>query len=168
MSRASRTDGHELADGVPVAWRRLMRSGVPVAASASVRAGGVEMPVGIVAEVEFLDDQHVDVHLALAEQEDVAAVGPGALLTERERAVVALIAQGLETGEIAAELYVSAATVKTHVRNAMEKLGTHTRAQLVAVVLGGYDAGAESRSGDPPGEKSPKRAIDHGFSDDDQ
>jgi DNA-binding CsgD family transcriptional regulator len=42
---------------------------------------------------------------------------------------------GLETNEIAQELHVSPETVRTHVRNAMAKLGAHTRAQLVAIAL---------------------------------
>jgi PAS domain S-box-containing protein len=62
---------------------------------------------------------------------------PGAQLSDREREVVTLIAMGLETPEIAGELHISPATVRTHVRNAMAKLGVHTRAQLVAVALCG-------------------------------
>ena len=58
-------------------------------------------------------------------------------LTERESEVVTLIAMGLDTGEIAAQLHISPETVRTHVRNAMGKLGVHTRAQLVATVLCG-------------------------------
>jgi DNA-binding NarL/FixJ family response regulator len=58
-------------------------------------------------------------------------------LTERESEVVTLIAMGLDTGDIAAELHISPETVRTHVRNAMGKLGVHTRAQLVATVLCG-------------------------------
>jgi DNA-binding NarL/FixJ family response regulator len=57
------------------------------------------------------------------------------LLTNREREVVTLIAMGKETDQIAQTLHVSPATVRTHVRNAMSKLGAHTRAQLVAIVL---------------------------------
>jgi DNA-binding NarL/FixJ family response regulator len=56
-------------------------------------------------------------------------------LTSREREIVTLIALGLDTPEIAAELHVSPETVRSHVRNAMGKLDVHTRAQLVAVVL---------------------------------
>jgi DNA-binding NarL/FixJ family response regulator len=54
-----------------------------------------------------------------------------ALLTEREREVVALVAQGLTNQEIAAELVVSPATARTHVSRAMIKLGARDRAQLV-------------------------------------
>jgi DNA-binding CsgD family transcriptional regulator/ketosteroid isomerase-like protein len=56
-------------------------------------------------------------------------------LTERERQVVSLIALGCDSGQIATELFISPETVRTHVRNAMSKLGARTRAQLVALVL---------------------------------
>ena len=51
---------------------------------------------------------------------------------------VTLSAQLEPTGEklIAADLYLSPATVRSHVRNAMVKTGAHTRAQLVAIALG--------------------------------
>lgn len=57
-------------------------------------------------------------------------------LTGRELEIVELIALGLTGPQIAAELHLSNATVRTHVRNAMNKLGTHSRAQLVAKALG--------------------------------
>ena len=52
-------------------------------------------------------------------------------LTEREREVVALVAQGMTNDEIAEELVVSPATARTHVSRAMIKLGARDRAQLV-------------------------------------
>jgi DNA-binding NarL/FixJ family response regulator len=52
-------------------------------------------------------------------------------LTDREREVVALVAQGLTNDEIAGRLVMSAATAKTHVSRAMIKLGARDRAQLV-------------------------------------
>lgn len=54
-----------------------------------------------------------------------------ALLTEREREVVALAALGLTNEEIAVELVVSPATARTHVSRAMVKLQARDRAQLV-------------------------------------
>ncbi|HKH03858.1 MAG TPA: response regulator transcription factor [Acidimicrobiales bacterium] len=53
------------------------------------------------------------------------------LLTEREREVMALVAEGLSNDEIAARLVVSPATAKTHVSRAMIKLNARDRAQLV-------------------------------------
>ena len=52
-------------------------------------------------------------------------------LTEREREVVALAAEGLTNQEIAGRLVVSPATARTHVSRAMVKLGARDRAQLV-------------------------------------
>ncbi|HEX6500020.1 MAG TPA: response regulator transcription factor [Micromonosporaceae bacterium] len=59
-------------------------------------------------------------------------------LTEREREVMALVAEGLSNDEIAARLVVSPATAKTHVSRAMVKLGARDRAQLVVYA---YEAG---------------------------
>jgi DNA-binding NarL/FixJ family response regulator len=52
-------------------------------------------------------------------------------LTEREREITALVATGLSNDEIAAQLVLSPATVKTHVNRAMVKVGARDRAQLV-------------------------------------
>jgi PAS domain S-box-containing protein len=57
-------------------------------------------------------------------------------LTRREREIVALVAQGSSGPEIAGELHIAHDTVRTHVRNAMAKLGARSRAHLVAKALG--------------------------------
>jgi DNA-binding NarL/FixJ family response regulator len=59
-------------------------------------------------------------------------------LTEREREVMALVAEGLSNHEIAAKLYMSPATARTHVGRAMTKLGVRDRAQLVVLA---YETG---------------------------
>jgi DNA-binding NarL/FixJ family response regulator len=56
-----------------------------------------------------------------------------AALTDRERQVLALVGQGRNNDEIGAALFLSPATVRTHVSHAMTKLGAHDRAQLVVV-----------------------------------
>jgi DNA-binding NarL/FixJ family response regulator len=59
-------------------------------------------------------------------------------LTEREREVMGLVAEGLSNGEIAERLVISPATAKTHVSHVMLKLGARDRAQLVVMA---YETG---------------------------
>jgi DNA-binding NarL/FixJ family response regulator len=59
-------------------------------------------------------------------------------LTEREREVLVLVAQGLTNGEIARRLVISPTTSKTHVSRILMKLGARDRAQLVVLA---YETG---------------------------
>jgi len=68
-----------------------------------------------------------------------------AVLTDREREIVALVALGLSNQDIADRLYLSPLTVKTHVNRAMSKLDVRDRAQLVVIA---YQTGLV-RAGDP-------------------
>lgn len=69
-------------------------------------------------------------------------------LTEREREIVGLVGAGLSNDEIAARLFLSPATAKTHVSRSMIKLGVRDRAQLVVFA---YETGLVSRGqGLPP------------------
>ncbi|KKD03175.1 response regulator [Streptomyces sp. WM6386] len=61
-----------------------------------------------------------------------------AVLTEREREVMGLVAAGLSNEEIGRELLMSPLTAKTHVSRAMIKLGARDRAQLVVLA---YETG---------------------------
>ncbi|WP_265445621.1 response regulator transcription factor [Flexivirga meconopsidis] len=56
-----------------------------------------------------------------------------ATLTDRELAVVRLVGEGLSNGQIAAQLYVGEATVKTHLTAAQQKLGVGNRVQVAVV-----------------------------------
>jgi DNA-binding NarL/FixJ family response regulator len=75
-----------------------------------------------------------------AARPDRRRTSPGALadLTEREREVMAMVAAGSTNDQIAAELFLSPATVKTHVSRAMSKLDARDRAQLVVLA---YETG---------------------------
>ncbi len=56
-------------------------------------------------------------------------------LTQREREVLRLLADGLANEEIGKRLFISAETVRTHIRKAMAKLDADTRTQAVATAL---------------------------------
>lgn len=77
------------------------------------------------------------------------------VLTLREREVLTLVGRGLSNIEIRRQLFLSPATVKTHVNRSMAKLGVRDRAQLVVI---GYESGLV-RPGEAsgPGETWPKR-----------
>ena len=85
---------------------------------------------------------------SLATRSPAAAPGPGgsplrpgsdlARLTEREREVLSLVAQGLSNEEIARRLFLSPLTTKTHVSHIMTKIAARDRAQLVVIA---YESG---------------------------
>jgi PAS domain S-box-containing protein len=66
----------------------------------------------------------------------VDPAAPPQALTPREREIVHYVALGAAGPEIAEELQISHETVRTHVRNAMGKVGARSRAHLVAKSLG--------------------------------
>jgi two-component system nitrate/nitrite response regulator NarL len=69
-------------------------------------------------------------------------------MTPREREVIDLIAEGLSNKEIARQLHVRTHTVKSHVRNIMEKLMLHTRLQIAAYAHGDRTS-SRSRPSEP-------------------
>lgn len=72
----------------------------------------------------------------LTQREGFRAGGsPSQPLTRREREVLGMLAQGMDTQAIARALFLSTATVRNHVQNLMRKLGAHTRAEAVAKAL---------------------------------
>jgi DNA-binding NarL/FixJ family response regulator len=56
-------------------------------------------------------------------------------LTDREREILALLAQGMRNDDIATKLYISPQTVQTHVRNILGKLRVHSKLEAVAFAV---------------------------------
>ena len=60
---------------------------------------------------------------------------PATRLSERELEILSLVSGGLDSKEIAGELFLSHETVRTHMTHALAKLGARSRAQAVAVAI---------------------------------
>jgi DNA-binding CsgD family transcriptional regulator len=125
-----------LASGAAEGWYHLYvpdRGPVPVEFSATANV----LPARHLSV--FIPPEEVSAeHAASARStwRPVVAEESGRLeLTEREREVMTLVACGLQSGDIAQRLFLSPETVKSHVHNAMGKLGAHTRAHAVAIAL---------------------------------
>ncbi|WP_415127948.1 response regulator [Microbacterium sp.] len=75
---------------------------------------------------------------AMTSAEPAASAPPIGLseLTEREREVLAAMREGLSNAQIAARLFISLPTVKTHVSNVLSKLGAESRTHAVSLVTG--------------------------------
>jgi DNA-binding CsgD family transcriptional regulator len=75
----------------------------------------------------------------------------GAPLSVREREILGLLAGGDSGAQIAQALVLSPETVRTHIRNAMSKLGASSRAQAVALAFQRNEIGEQApAAGDPP------------------
>jgi len=125
-------------------WEQFLASGEYTGKRALVRVDGSEVQTEFAARLERIGGHRLATYVAMVDGEgepaESAILSAELPLTDREREVVTLIALGRETPEIARELHISPETVRTHVRNAMSKLGARTRAQLVALVLCGGHA----------------------------
>ncbi|MFI5123000.1 MAG: LuxR C-terminal-related transcriptional regulator [Vicinamibacteria bacterium] len=77
-------------------------------------------------------------------KEAAAAQSAGRVaLTRREREILGALAEGMSGAQIAEKLVLSPETVRTHVRNAMAKLGASTRSQAVALALQHHEIAAD-------------------------
>ena len=108
-----------------------------------LRADGGEVAVQWAAHIEIVTGRRLVLLVALSSsrwgarfRRDMPPEPEAGELSEREREVVRAVAHGRTGPEIADELSIAHDTVRTHVRNAMTKVGARSRAQLVAKALG--------------------------------
>ena len=107
------------------------RSGIGVAdADGAVAAEGTPSEFVTAIRTVARGETYTDPRLSPGDAE-----GAAPSLTTREREVCTLLATGLSGEEIAEKLFLSAETVRTHIRNAMQRLGVKTRAQLIAQAI---------------------------------
>jgi DNA-binding CsgD family transcriptional regulator len=132
-------------------WEEFLRSGTAVGWYQLSILRSAPVAVEFSATANVLPARHLSVFMspdeALTENPEklpadealwrpvVAEERPPSPLTEREREVITLVATGLQGGDVADRLFLSPETVKSHVQNAMGKLGAHTRAHAVAIAL---------------------------------
>jgi DNA-binding CsgD family transcriptional regulator len=119
-------------------WRAMLTRGEAHGAQQIITCGG-PVELGFAAHVAHVAGRLV-VLVILGPVHDgegdaVGADEPAAPLTPRELEIVGRLALGATSRDIADDLHVTPETVRTHVRNAMAKTRTSTRAHLVAAAI---------------------------------
>jgi DNA-binding CsgD family transcriptional regulator len=129
----------ESRPGIEMRWTDLMAAGLATARIVILRPDHVRVAIRYGGFANVLSGVHVAACLAEPGQ-DMRALRPARArragqLTRREQESLRLVAMGMTTTAAADQLGISPETVRTHVRNAMNKLGARTRAQAIAVAM---------------------------------
>jgi PAS domain S-box-containing protein len=129
----------ESRPGIDMRWSDLRATGLATARIVLLRPDGARLAVRYGAFANVLPGVHVAAYLAEPGQ-DTRLLRPqrarrAGQLTRREQESLRLVAMGMTTTAAAEQLGISPETVRTHVRNAMNKLGARTRAQAIAVAM---------------------------------
>lgn len=142
-------------------WERLMRVGSVAGPHDAEFPDGGRLRIVYCALANALPGLHLVVFAPADWPDDDFADGPEpvgptsqatgpASLSQREREVLSLIAAGSDQQEIAEELTIAVATVRTHVRNLLRKLGARNRPHAIALAMQAGLFGAPLRSSDEP------------------
>jgi PAS domain S-box-containing protein len=118
-----------LRGAVPALWDRFLAQGTMQGVYELTTASGEVVRITYVAIARVLPGLHLSCLLTGQPAEATGALSP------RERDVVSLAAQGLTSVEIAETLSLGRATVETHFRSAMRRLGARNRAHVIALAL---------------------------------
>lgn len=101
-----------------------------------VRTSNGRWAVVEAARVEHIANT-IAVSVRAASAEDVLQLVSRAYgLTTRERGLVALVLEGLDTRELAKRMFISTYTVKDHLKSVFDKAGVHSRRELVTGLFG--------------------------------
>jgi DNA-binding CsgD family transcriptional regulator len=152
QSKASRTGlgrlaGHRWFDELPSTfplseanqdlWARTLSSGEPVEFTIEVREADGQVNRHEINAAPLHDGGSLVGFFGVAVPSGPSARHPhvlsGDLLTKRQLEVLELLAEGMSTSQIAAQLYISKTTVRNHIAHLLSNLGAHTR--LEAIVL---------------------------------
>jgi PAS domain S-box-containing protein len=122
--------------GLSLRWSDLIATGAGTARIGVIRADGSRIDVRYAAVANVLPGRHLTAFLSHRPQRTrLTRARRAGTLTQREQESLRLVAMGLTTSAAAERLGISPETVRTHVRNAMNKLGARTRAQAIAVAM---------------------------------
>jgi PAS domain S-box-containing protein len=144
---ADRVEGMRIDDllapesrpGIEMRWADLLATGMGTARIVVLRADGQRLNARYGAFANVLPGIQVAALIAEPGQDTrnprPARARRAGQLTRREQESLRLVAMGMTTAAAAEQLGISPETVRTHVRNAMNKLGARTRAQAIAVAM---------------------------------
>ncbi|HEX4734345.1 MAG TPA: LuxR C-terminal-related transcriptional regulator [Thermoleophilaceae bacterium] len=129
----------ESRPGIEMRWSDLVGTGLATARVVLLRPDHVRIALRYGAFANVIAGVHVGAYLPEPGQEGRsmrhARARRAGQLTRREQESLRLVAMGMTTHAAAEQLGISPETVRTHVRNAMNKLGARTRAQAIAVAM---------------------------------
>lgn len=133
-------------------WEAFIREGVQEGTFELAPPDGSRLQVDYSAKANVEPGLHLSILMFPAvggERQPPLGLEREALLTEREREILGMVAMGRGSAWIAAELGVSASTVETHVRNFMQKLEARNRAHAIALGLQTGEIGLELDAAPP-------------------
>jgi PAS domain S-box-containing protein len=135
----------EARDGIDEVWATFLAQGSLTGRYELLLPGDRREEVEYSATAEVLPGRHLSIFLTGAapprppESESPETAAEGSTNRERpsprELEILAFVALGSTSAQIADALALSPETVRTHIRNAMQKLGARTRAQAIAIVM---------------------------------
>jgi DNA-binding CsgD family transcriptional regulator len=119
-------------------WEAFMRDGTQRGTFELLMPDGPKVRVEYSATANIESGRHLSIFLfppGGRERRPREIPSTRALLTQREREVLGMVAMGMGSSWIAATLAVSPSTVETHVRHCLDKLGARNRAHAIALGL---------------------------------